>query len=152
MRKENLATCSLFAPEITPAAIVEPLREIPGNSAAACASPMGTECLQLSGAVFFLRDDMNSVNNRINAVSAKNTASQQSQAALDSGSKSASILSLNNSPITPAGTVATISIRIVLKGFLKSAKISFQNTKMTDKSVPKCSRMFTKVIPATPKL
>ena len=39
MRKENLATCSLFAPEITPAAIVEPLREIPGNSAAACQVP-----------------------------------------------------------------------------------------------------------------
>ena len=40
IRKENLATASFLLPNSSPVAMVLPEREIPGNTATACANPM----------------------------------------------------------------------------------------------------------------
>ena len=49
MRKENFVTSSVCPPATTPAAMVEPLREMPGKSATACTSPIGTVLRQPRG-------------------------------------------------------------------------------------------------------
>ena len=79
----------------------------------------------------------------MSAVIAKQSARYKSPV---SPAKSESISSLNSSPITPAGMVATMSIRSVLNGFLKSAAISLRNTMTTAMSVPRCIIMLMNVI------
>lgn len=53
MRNENSAAFSAFTPLTRPAAIVEPLREIPGRMASAWPIPIQSELLAPMLAVFF---------------------------------------------------------------------------------------------------
>ena len=51
IKNENLATSSLLPPASVPAHIVEPLLEIPGSTATACANAIGKTVRQHKGKV-----------------------------------------------------------------------------------------------------
>ncbi len=137
-----------------PAQIVEPLLEIPGKTATACASPIGITVFKHTGKAFCLRFATISVTSSSVAVHKKNTA-RQIHIYLPKNTLSKSKI-LNRIPVMPAGIVASTRKPSVLKGFLNSARISRQNTTHTATSVPRC-RMIVKnkavsesLIPNTP--
>ncbi len=78
IKKENFATSLGFARVSVPATIVEPLREMPGKSATACMSPMGTAFFQPSSRGFFVRSATNSQISSSAAVTEKKIASTNS--------------------------------------------------------------------------